>query len=58
MGPAGDLMIRTESDDQPTVQRLKLLFAEPDRRRGREDARGGTERMMPYGRSPYGGRRQ
>jgi hypothetical protein len=61
MGPAGELMIRTETDDRTAVSRLRIIFAEPNKRRGgREDMRGGPEGMRfprpglggPGGRGP------
>jgi len=48
MGPAGDLYLRNELDDKPTVEYYRLLFAEPDKRRGR----GEEEMMQPFGEYP------
>jgi hypothetical protein len=54
MGPAGELVIRSEPDDRTAVSRLRLIFTEPNKPRGgREEMRGGPE--MPFGR-PGGGR--
>lgn len=48
MGPAGDLYVRNELDDKPMVEYYRLLFAEPDKRRGR----GEEDMLQPFGEFP------
>jgi hypothetical protein len=55
MGPAGNLMIRNQTDDRPVVRRLELVFSEDKRRENREEMRGGIEGLQ-FGRpGGYGG---
>ncbi len=53
MDPSGELSIRGELDDSTSVEYLRLLFAEPDKRRGGEG-----EMMFGPGMAPFRGGRE